>query len=265
MRPEGLAGGTLLAMADDAYNTLAAVYDWLVPEALLTPEGAVEAFASVVEPLPPGARVLDCACGPGQLAVGLALRGFDVVACDASSAMVARALGLARERDAKLAVVACAWEELPSQGLGDFDAVFCVGNSLTHAAGTQARRRALTAMASVLRRDGLLVVTSRNWELVRAAGAGLKVADALVERGAERALVIYGWTIAAGWDDPHDLDVAVSLIGDDGSVSTRGERLRFWPFTAADLDADLRAAGLTTATTTYAPDAERYLVTAVSA
>ena len=52
---------------------------------------------------------------------------------------------------------------------------------------------------------------------------------------AERALVIYGWTIADGWEDPHDLDVAVSLIGGDGSVTTHGERLRFWPFTAGEL------------------------------
>lgn len=247
------------------YDTLAGVYDWLVPDALVRPEGSVEAFATVVENLEPGARILDCAAGTGQLAVGLALRGFDVVATDASGGMVGRVRQLARDRDAVLQAEACAWEELPDRGVGEFDAVFCVGNSLTHAAGSPARRAALGAMARVLRRGGVLVVTSRNWELVRAAGSGLRVADALVERAGGRGLVIYAWTIAERWDEQHDLDVAVALVGDDGRVTTHAERLAFWPFTHDDLEADLRAAGLTPATTTYGPDAERYMVTAVAA
>jgi 2-polyprenyl-3-methyl-5-hydroxy-6-metoxy-1,4-benzoquinol methylase len=73
-------------MTDVAYDGLADVYEWLVPDALLTPEGTVAAFGGSVS-LPRGGRVLDCACGIGQLAVGLALCGFDVVASDASPAM----------------------------------------------------------------------------------------------------------------------------------------------------------------------------------
>jgi hypothetical protein len=41
------------AEADVAYDELADVYDWLVPEALLTPEGTVAAFTALVS-LPPG-------------------------------------------------------------------------------------------------------------------------------------------------------------------------------------------------------------------
>ncbi len=249
----------------DEYDALAGVYDWLVPDALLSPEGSCAAVARVVDTLAPGARVLDCASGTGQLAVGLALRGLEVVATDASGAMVARTRELAAERGVEVQAARCRWEDLPDRCRGEFHAVFCVGNSLTHAAGAQARRAALGAMARLLRPGGVLVVTSRNWELVRAAGAGLRVADALVERGGERGLVIYAWTIAARWEDPHDLEVAVSLIADDGSVSTRGERLRFWPFTHEELEADLRAAGLTRVTPAYGPDAERYMVTALSA
>ena len=68
-----------------------------------------------------------------------------------------------------------------------------------------------------------------------------------------------------GWEDPHDLDVAVSLVGDDGRVSTRGERLRFWPFTAGELEADLRAAGLAVTSSSYASEAAHYIVTAALA
>src|SRR3954470_16598986 len=178
------------------YDTLASVYDWLVPEPLLTPRGSVEAFADVVAQLPPGARVLDCASGTGPLAVGLALRGFDVVASDASDAMVARTRRLAAERGVDLPVRRCTWEELGEQGFEPFDAVLCVGNSLPHAAGRAARRAALAGMGGVARPHRLLPVTSRNWELVRGLGSGIRVGEQLVARGGRNGLVVHGWSIA---------------------------------------------------------------------
>jgi SAM-dependent methyltransferase len=249
-------------MPDRDYDVLADVYDWLVPDALLTPEGSVAAFASAADPLPAAARVLDCAAGTGQLAVGLALRGFDVVAADASGAMIERTLRLARDRGAQVEGVVCAWEELPERTRGEFDAVFCVGNSLTHAEGRARRRAALAAMSHVLRPDGRLVITSRNWEAVRAAGSGLHVADRLVERDGVRGLVVYAWTIPEALGEPHYFDVAVALLANGDEVTTHRERLRFWPFTHDELDEDLRAAGLAPSSTTYAPDADRYMVTA---
>src|SRR5215217_8548583 len=126
------------------YDTLAGVYEFLVPEELLEPEGAAGAFAGVLDQLAPGARVLDCAAGTGTLAVGLALRGLDVTATDASAAMVERARALAERRGVALRTLECAWDELGRQELGGaFDAVLCVGNSLAHAAGTAGRRAAL--------------------------------------------------------------------------------------------------------------------------
>ncbi|WP_328475485.1 class I SAM-dependent methyltransferase [Actinoplanes sp. NBC_00393] len=244
----------------DSYDVLAGVYDWLVPDQLLTPQGSVAAFAEVVDTLGSGARVLDCACGTGQFAVGLALCGFEVVACDASEAMVERTRQLAGQHGVDLVALQCEWEQLTARE--PFDAVFCIGNSLTHAAGTERRRAALQAMAGVLRPGGLLVVTSRNWERVRAAGSGLQVADRLVERGGERSLVIYSWTLAEDWDDPHFLDVAVAQWDSAGGVTSQGERLTFWPFRAGQLDEDLRAAGLQPESTTYADEADRYRVTA---
>jgi len=57
------------------YETLADAYDWLVPDALLDPAGSASALAPALAEVPAGGRVLDCAAGTGQLAVGLALRG----------------------------------------------------------------------------------------------------------------------------------------------------------------------------------------------
>jgi len=249
-------------MGEVAYDTLAGVYDFLVPEALLTPEGSVAAFAGVIDCLPVRGRVLDCAAGTGQLAVGLALRGFEVVASDASPGMVERTARLAAEHGVAVRSVTCPWENLEPDGFGRFEAVFCVGNSLTHAGGRAARRVALQRMASLLQGGGVLVLTSRNWELIRQRAAGLEVADQLVERHGRQGLVVYHWTLPPAWDEEHFLDVAVAVLEDGGKVATGVERLSFWPFTHRELAEDLHHSGLTAVTSTYAADVERYLVTA---
>jgi SAM-dependent methyltransferase len=244
-----------------SYDTIAEVYAFLVPDELLTPQGSAAAFAPHVAQ---GDRVLDCACGTGTLAVGLALRGHDVVATDASAGMVACTRRLADEHGARLPASVCAWEQLPARGWeGAFDVVFCVGNSLPHAVGRAGRRAALHAMAGCLRDGGRLVVTSRTWEQVRAAGSRLQVGERLVERGGRRGLPIYTWTIPQRWDEAHGFDVAVALVGDDGAVQTFRERFAFWPFREDELRADLRDAGLEPEGRGGPADkAGRYLVTA---
>jgi SAM-dependent methyltransferase len=244
------------------YETLAQVYEWLIPEDLLTPAGSAAAFSPLLEPLGRSARILDCAAGTGQLAVGLADMGFRVVATDASPAMIARRRALAAEHDVDLPTLTCSWEELPAQGFEQFDAVLCVGNSLAHAPGQAARQAALTAMTSVLHDQGLCLVTSRNWEKVRKRGSGIDVAERTTERHGRPGLVIHAWTVPDSWELPHYLDVAVALLDDAPAVTTARERLTLWPFTRQTLEQDLRSAGLTQATTTYTPAADRYLVTA---
>jgi SAM-dependent methyltransferase len=249
-------------VAADDYDDLVSVYDWIVPDELLTPEGSAAAFLPYLDGLAPGARVLDCACGTGPLAVGLAQRGLEVVATDASRRMVERTRALAQDAGVDIDVRECRWEDLPAQGLAPFDAVLCVGNSLAHAEGRDARRAALRAMAGAVEPGGVLVLTSRNFELMRAARTGLQVFDHVVERHGRRGVVIYSWWLAEAWEDEHGFDVAVALLGDDGAVTTHGERLRFWPYSHDMLRDDLRAAGLEPETSTFDPDVDRYVVSA---
>jgi SAM-dependent methyltransferase len=217
------------------YDSLAAVYDFLVPEALLTPEGSAAAFGAVTGRLEPGARVLDCACGTGTLAAGLARLGFDVSASDASPEMVGRTRALGVRAEVRR------WEELEG---GPYDAVLCVGNSIGHA---QDRRPALAGMRRVARHGSLLALTSRNWERPQAAG------EEVVVRDGRRATVRRAWV-------PGALAIEVELDGE-----TYREELAYRPFTHSELDGDLRATGWAPATSTWTPDVERYLVTATGA
>lgn len=251
-------------MGPAEYDPLAAVYDWLVPETLLEPAGTVAAFHTVVEKIPGGGRVLDCAAGTGQLAVGLALQGYEVVASDISPAMVARTRHLAREYDVDLEMRLSSWDDLADEHLPTFDAVFCVGNSLTHARGPGGRRTALVAMRSLLQPDGVLALTSRNWELTRAPGSRMELHDELVVRDGVAALVVYNWTISETWQQQHLLEVGVGIL-DGGCVTPHVTRLTFWPFRHEELLSDLHATGLTPLIDTYQPSQERYLVSAAPA
>jgi SAM-dependent methyltransferase len=211
-----------------AYRSLADLYEFLTPEALLTPEGNVAAFAPWLPP--PPARVLDCACGIGLLAAGLAQAGYDVHAADISAEMVARA------RARGVAAEIRSWDDTPPSG--DFDVVLCVGNSLAHA---EDRRAGLRAMAGALGPGGRVIVTSRNWEREQAGG------EQVVERAGRRVTVRYDWTPGR----PTRLQISVAGVT---------ETLTVWPFRADELIDDLRASGLEPWDSTYSPEAERYLV-----
>ena len=194
-----------------SYDELGEVYEWLISEAKLAPAEFAASFHDVIDLLPPNAHVLDCSCGTGQLAVGLAGLGMKVVAADASETMVRRTAELSEEFGASVRTVRADWQELPDHVDDDtFDMVFCVGNSLHHAVGRKGRVAALESMARALRRGGHVVLTSRNWELVRARGSRLDIGDRLVRRNGRDAVVVYRWDIAPRWEDEHHIEIAIA-------------------------------------------------------
>jgi SAM-dependent methyltransferase len=246
-----------------SYNALAEVYEWLISDAKLAPAEFAASFDDVLSLLPSNAHVLDCSCGTGQLAVGLAGRGLQVVATDASEAMVRRTAELSEEFGAPVRTVRANWEELPDRFDDDtFDMVFCVGNSLHHAEGARGRVAALESMSRLLRRGGRLVLTSRTWELVRARGSRLDISDRLVRRNGRNAVVVYRWEIASQWEEEHHIEIAIAQVDAAGAVLVRSELLSCWPYRYDDLAAELHQVGLRTERSTYNPEAENYLVVA---
>lgn len=245
------------------YDVLAEVYEWLISDAKLPPADFAASFDDVLSLLPPNAHVLDCSCGTGQLAVGLAGRGMQVVATDASEAMVRRTAELSEEFGASVRAVRANWEELPDHFVDDtFDMVFCVGNSLHHAAGTTGRSAALESMSRLLRPGGRLVLTSRTWELVRSRGSRLDISNQLVRRNGRDAVVIYRWDIAPHWEDEHHIEIAIAQVDATGSVQVRSELLSCWPYQYEQLNADLHRVGLRTEASTFNLEAEDYMLVA---
>jgi 2-polyprenyl-3-methyl-5-hydroxy-6-metoxy-1,4-benzoquinol methylase len=95
---------------------------------------------------PPPARVLDCACGIGTQALGLAREGYRVHATDLSGAAVRRAETEARARGIQATFGVADMRSLPEAVGGGFDVVVSADNALRHSSppGPERRHRALS-------------------------------------------------------------------------------------------------------------------------
>ncbi|MFI1353464.1 class I SAM-dependent methyltransferase [Streptomyces sp. NPDC020898] len=118
--------------------------------------------------LGPGASaVLDCACGIGTQAIGLAMRGYDVVGTDVSGVAVGRAVREAAARDVRVRCGVADMRRLPF-GDGMFDVVVCADNALPHLLTEADVRAALAGMRRALRDGGLLLISTRPYDEIRA-------------------------------------------------------------------------------------------------
>lgn len=115
---------------------------------------------------PGSRRVLDCSCGIGTQAIGLALAGHKVVGSDLSPVAAGRATAEAAARGVRLPVAAADMRLLPFVSSG-FDVVVCADNALPHLLSARDVTAALLEMRRVLRDEGLLVLTVRAYDEVR--------------------------------------------------------------------------------------------------
>jgi len=113
-----------------------------------------------------GATVLDCTCGIGTQAIGIALAGYDVFGSDISPAEVERARAEAATFGVPAEFVAADLLDLggtlPDTWSG-FDAVI-TANSLTHMADERTLVRAFVQMAATCRSGGIVAVTNRDYD-----------------------------------------------------------------------------------------------------
>ena len=161
------------------FNDFTALYDQMFPwEARLRREGPF--FQQLFEAR--GARsVLDCACGPGRHALEFARWGLAAAGSDLAPNMVAAAEARAREAGAAVEFRVASFTELAAAwGPARFDAVVCLGNSLTLAPTDADVARALGEMAAVLKPGGVAVVHIFNWD--KLAEEGLRIMPALAAK-----------------------------------------------------------------------------------
>lgn len=107
--------------------------------------------------------VLDCACGTGRHVIELTKAGFNVVGSDIDPHMIKQAKQQAKSREIPATFYVSDFKQLSKNFDSTFDAVLCIGNSLSHALTKKEVRKALMEMEKMRAQDGLLVLHLRNY------------------------------------------------------------------------------------------------------
>ena len=153
-------------IVQDFYDNLAEQYDKL----FLDWQAAAEEQAAVLERIfqnngfGKSARVLDCACGIGTQAIGLAMVGYDVTGSDISEGELRQA----RER-AKKNNVAIRFERADFRALADafseqFDIIIAMDNALPHMLNADDLAQAIKSIANQLKNGGIFVASIRDYD-----------------------------------------------------------------------------------------------------
>jgi SAM-dependent methyltransferase len=172
------------------------------------------------------AMVLDCSCGIGTQAVGLALRGHRVVGTDLSARAAARAAREGARRSVPLVTAAADMRRLPFAD-ARFDAVVCADNSLPHLLTEPDVRTALTEMRRVLRPGGRLLLSTRPYdELLRERPSSTPPQVHPPVGGGQRTITFQLWH----WHDDgerYDLE-HFQLLPADGEWRVEVRRTTYW-------------------------------------
>lgn len=146
------------------YDDMASAYhlifdDW---------DAAIERQQAVISRLLPppddAGTVLDCACGIGTQAMGLAHVGYAVQGTDISRAEIERAKIEAAARNLNIDFRVDDMRELQTSPIGEFGVVVAFDNALPHLDSDLDILSALTAMRDRLRRGGSLLLSLRDYE-----------------------------------------------------------------------------------------------------
>lgn len=237
-------------MTDSPVPSVGAFYDALAPDYhLIFPDwdASMARQAAVLGELvrrrlgPGPHRILDCACGIGTQAVGLALAGHQVVGGDLSPVAVSRAVTEAATRGVSLPAVAADMRRLPFTSSG-FDVVLCADNALPHLLTAQDVESALRGMRRVLREDGLLVLTVRDYDETRRTRPAATPPQ-VSRTPAGRVITFQLWH----WHEDgerYDLE-HFQLVPAAGSWDVRLRRTTYWAITRRQLTDLAAAAGFT--------------------
>lgn len=121
--------------------------------------------------------VLDCACGIGTQAIGLATRGYRVHATDFSAAPVERARREAAAFGVDVTFGVADYRALDASIADVFDVVICCDNALSHCLDEPDLPRAVSQMRGRLKPGGLCLASIRDYDRLLAGGPGAGAMD----------------------------------------------------------------------------------------
>ncbi|MDE0064169.1 MAG: class I SAM-dependent methyltransferase [Gammaproteobacteria bacterium] len=137
-------------------------WDW---EATMREEGAIlDRMLTGIMGRPGPYRLLDCSCGVGTQAIGLAILGHGVHATDLSRVSIECARAEAERLEADMSFGVADYRRLEQDIAATFDIVLSCDNSIAHCLTDTDLAAALNSMKSRLEPDGLLLISVRDYD-----------------------------------------------------------------------------------------------------
>mgnify|MGYP003291628513 CR=1 FL=1 len=110
------------------------------------------------------ANILDCACGIGTQAIGLAALGYSVTASDISDGEIAEAKVRAENNQVKIRFEHADFCALSEVFAEQFDIVICMDNALPHMLSKSALETAIKSITSQIVPGGMFVASIRDYD-----------------------------------------------------------------------------------------------------
>jgi len=137
-------------------------WDW---EAVMREEGAtLDRFLARLDGRRRPCSLLDCSCGIGTQAIGLALQGHDVHATDLSTVSIDTARQASADFDVDMTFGVADFRDLGAAVSATFDVVITCDNSIAHCLQDEDLAAALTSMKARLEPGGLLLISLRDYD-----------------------------------------------------------------------------------------------------
>jgi SAM-dependent methyltransferase len=195
------------------YDRLAPYYHLIYPDWETSSKRQVEALDSVIrEYFGDGARrVLDAACGIGTQSLGLAQRGYEVVASDISSAEIERAREEAVRRKVVIQFLTADMRQVHREVEGAFDILLACDNAVPHLLSDEDILEAFASFHKVLSPGGGAIISVRDYANMELGG--VRINPRRVHREGEGKIILFDvWEFEGGY-----YDVSIYMLFDDGS------------------------------------------------
>ncbi len=110
------------------------------------------------------AHILDCACGIGTQAIGLACLGYNVTASDISNGELSEAKIRAANANVKIRFENADFCDLSKTFVEQFDIVIAMDNALPHMLSSEDLGRAIKSITNKIKKNGLFVGSIRDYD-----------------------------------------------------------------------------------------------------
>jgi SAM-dependent methyltransferase len=186
----------------------------------------------------PPIRVLDCACGIGTQALGLAKRGYHVHATDISPVEVQRAQQEAQKMKVQLSFGVADMRTLSQQIEETFDVVMAFDNALPHLLTDDELAQATRELFNVTQPGGIFVASIRDYDALLDERPQI-TSERVINSADGKRVTLQVWD----WDNEHYTFTQFFLVHSDGDWQMRHYTGRYRALRRETLTTALQSVG----------------------